>query len=176
MAGAKINLTELKKRLKQASKDDLIREIGELYKRFEPVKDYYQVKFGEDHELGVADKYKSLVENEFFPKRGIGQARLAIARKAVMDYKKVCRDQAAVIDVMLFYVEQGVKYTMAYGDINEAFYSSMESMYERAITAIGKAGLKDTFDKRCHKILDDTRNMGWGFHDTLNDICGELYG
>jgi hypothetical protein len=33
---------------------------------------------------------------------------------------------------MLFYVEMGVRYTNQYGDINESFYTSMESMYENA--------------------------------------------
>jgi hypothetical protein len=32
---------------------------------------------------------------------------------------------------MLFYVEQGIEFTNAYGDINEGFYSSMVKMFEQ---------------------------------------------
>lgn len=34
---------------------------------------------------------------------------------------------------MLYYVEKGVEFTNNYGDIDQSFYSSIESMYERVI-------------------------------------------
>ena len=71
---------------------------------------------------------------------------------------------------MLFYVEQGVKFTNAYGDIDEPFYNSMESMYAKALELITKYDLKDVFYPRCRRIVDDTSGIGWGFHDTLGDL------
>jgi hypothetical protein len=56
--------------------------------------------------------------------------RGSVARKAVSDYKKVSASKFGLADVMLYYVEMGVQFTNAYGDIDEAFYNSMESMYE----------------------------------------------
>ncbi|ABW27894.1 hypothetical protein [Acaryochloris marina] len=44
MAASKINLTTLKQHLKQASKDNLVEEISELFKTFPGVKEYYQLK------------------------------------------------------------------------------------------------------------------------------------
>jgi hypothetical protein len=35
------------------------------------------------------EKYKAIIKKEFFPARGFGEARLSVARKAVMDYKKL---------------------------------------------------------------------------------------
>ena len=80
-----------------------------------------------------------------------------------------------LIDIMLFYVEQGVRFTDAYGDIDEPFYISMETMYEKAVNEIIKHRLKDTFQKRCQKIVSDTSEMGWGFPDTLSEIYEDAF-
>jgi Family of unknown function (DUF6155) len=71
---------------------------------------------------------------------------------------------------MLFYVEQGVKFTNAYGDIDESFYNSMESMYEKAVEWIIKYEIQDVFKERCMRIVKDTSSVGWGFYDALSDI------
>ncbi|CDN17248.1 hypothetical protein RintRC_5964 [Richelia intracellularis] len=76
---------------------------------------------------------------------------------------------------MVFYVEQGVKFTDAYGDINECFYLSMEGLYEQAIGIILTSHLQDTFQKGCQKIVSDTSGMGSGFHDTLTEIYEEAF-
>ena len=79
-------------------------------------------------------------------------------------------------DIMLFYVEMGVKFTNAYGDIDEAFYCSMESMYEQAIKYICEQGLQEQFISRCAKIVEDTDGIGWGFNDTLYALYNEYLG
>ena len=73
-------------------------------------------------------------------------------------------------DIMIFFVEMGAKFTNAYGDINEPFYNSMESMYERSLNFIAKYKLHEMYETRCKKIVDDTRGIGWGFHDGLCDL------
>jgi hypothetical protein len=130
---------------------------------------------GGTHSPQLLEQYKSVVRNEFFPARGFGEARLSIARKAVNDYKKVSDSHEGLIDLMLFYVEMGVRYTNAYGDINESFYSSMESMYERATKHIAEHNLRDQFQQRCRRIVSDTSGIGWGFHDTLCDIYNDYF-
>ncbi len=176
MAASKINLTTLKQHLKQASKEDLVKEISELFKTFPAVKEYYQLKLNPETEQYVGESYKNTIENEFFPARGFGKARLSVARKAVNDYKKICRDPAALVDMMLFYVEQGVKFTDAYGDIDEPFYNSMESMFASATKAIAQYGLQGVAERRCRQIVQDTSQTGWGFHDALLAIYQETFG
>ena len=34
---------------------------------------------------------------------------------------------------------------------------------------------KDIFQKRCYKIVSDTSDMGWGFHDTLSEIYEDAF-
>ena len=57
MTQPKINLTSLKKHLKTRSQEELIADIAELDKRFQPVKDYYQIQLHPQDEKQVAAKY-----------------------------------------------------------------------------------------------------------------------
>jgi hypothetical protein len=176
MTEPKINLNHLKQYLKSCSQEELISEIAELYNKFPSVQDYYQIKLSPQQEKEIAAKYKKIIEDEFFPTRGLGKARLSVVKKAISDYKKICQTDSALIDVMLFYVEQGVKFTNAYGGIDEPFYVSMEGVYKQAIEIIIKSNLKDIFQTRCRKIMDDTSEVGWGFHDSLSEVYEEAFG
>lgn len=117
MAQPKPSLTTLKQYLKNRFKEELIGDISELFQKFDMVKDYYQIQLSPQAEKQVSAKYKKIIENEFFPTRGIGKGRLSVARKAVIEYKKIAENPVEVADIMLFYVEQGVQYTNTYGDI-----------------------------------------------------------
>ncbi len=119
---------------------------------------------------GSSNKFRKTIEYEFFPARGFGKARLAIAKKAITEFKRVSQTPDSLADIMLFYVEQGVMFTNEYGDINEPFYASMETMYEKTIELINQHKLHNIFQVRCQKVVKDTSDMGWGFHDTLQDI------
>lgn len=171
-----ITLTDLKKYLKACSQQELEQDIAALFQQVPMVKEFYQIKLNPGAEEEVMAKYAKIVENEFFPTRGFGKARLGTARKAIADYKKICRSAESLISLMVFYVEQGVKFTKEYGDIDEPFYISMEGMFNDAAKLIARENLEDTFRKRCLKIVKDTSPIGWGFHDTLSEIYEDFFG
>src|SRR5262245_2189355 len=171
----KITVRQLKQHLKNKSHDELVNDIAALFSKFAAVKEYYTMQLGGAYSPQLLDEYKSVIRHEFFPARGYGDARLSVARKAVNDYKKVSDSREGLIDLMLFYVEMGVRYTNQYGDINESFYASMESMYENATKQISESGLQDRFQQRCLRIVSDTSGIGWGFHDTLSEIYDAVF-
>ncbi len=78
-------------------------------------------------------------------------------------------------DLMLFYVETGVQFTNDFGDINETFYSSIESTYLAVLKLIRNEGLLDKFSDRARKVVNDTIDIGWGFHDDLFDVYYQFY-
>lgn len=172
----KLSKTALKKRLASHSKAQLIDEIAELYSTFSEVRDYYQARFNPLDTEQLVEKYKAIIRKEFFPERGFGKARRSVARKAIGDYKKVSRDPVGVADLMLFFVEMGVRFTNEYGDIDEPFYNSMESMYYKAIQHMFKHELQHHFEERCREIVYQSANTGWGFHDTLSGIYYDAFG
>jgi hypothetical protein len=167
----KATLTELKKQLRKKTPNELVEEIAHPYKKFSHVKEFYQTSFFND-DTTVLEKYKKIVSSEFlgsgrsiFPKM-----RIAVARKAVTDYKKVSCSNVGIADIMLSYVEGGVECTNAYGDIDEPFYNSLESMHASALEFMQKEDLLAEFTPRLRKVVDNTKDIGWGFHDGLVDL------
>jgi hypothetical protein len=51
----------------------------------------------------------------------------------------------------------------------------MERVYQQAIELIVKSSLKNTFQQRCHRIVEDTSKMGWGFYDSLSTVYQEAF-
>lgn len=78
-------------------------------------------------------------------------------------------------DLMLFYVETGVKFTNDFGDIDKGFYSSLGSTYVAALTLMKKENILDQFADRAGKVVSDTSDFGWGFHDYLGDVYSDFY-
>lgn len=172
---AKLNQRTLKLHLKNLSREELLDEIGMLFDKFTKVKEYYQTKLGPEDSQGVLEKYKAVIEKEFNPPHGLPKARLSVAKKAISDFKKISNSPVDLADVMLAYVEAGVRFTQEFGDIDEPFYISMEGMFEKAATHITKHKLHDQFEPRCHRIVRETSGMGWGFHDQLSEIYNEYF-
>ena len=164
----------LKKFLKTLTKEELINHIIELDKKYKAVQEYYQLVVHNDVS-GAVGKAKKEIENEFYPVRGMPKMRLSVARKAVTDAKKLNLPPEAIADIMLFYVETGVQFTNDYGDIDEQFYSSMESMYLKALEFMEKNRLLKQFENRALQIVNKTADVGWGFHDTLGDYFYQFY-
>lgn len=158
---------ELRKHLQGLTQEQLINHLLHLGESFKDVQAYLQNVVRPADDETVRARYRQTIENEFFPARGYGKARLGIARKAVTDYRKVAASAEGPADLMLAYVEAGVRVTRAYGDIDESFYRSMQSMYVDALQWIVKHGLEDAFHPHAAAVVTATRGMGWWFHDTL---------
>ncbi len=171
----KISVRTLRNQLKQRSQNDLIEELVLLFSRFDDVRNYYQFQLSGEPDEDVVAKYKAAIAEEFSTHGRPGEGRLSVARRVVNQYKKVAPSERSLIDLMLFYVEAGVKYTNAFGDIDEPFYNSMESMYERTLETIVKHELQAEFEHRCMKIVTDTSGIGWGFHDELNMLYSQTF-
>jgi hypothetical protein len=82
---------------------------------------------------------------------------------------------AHLADLMFFYVESGTRFTVEYGDMDESFYISMESMYLTSLKFITKEDLLSEFEARARKIVDDAADVGWGFPDTLGDYYHQYF-
>ena len=170
MAKNQMKLSDLKRYLNPLSKDELVNEIAELFGKLDTVRDYYQAKLDPAGDEQIVAKYKAIIEKEFFPARGFGKLHLPAAKKAIADCRKICRNPASSIDVMLFYVEQGVDFINSYGDIKESFYVSGETVYEDAVKLIVEQELQEMFHDRCRNIVTRSSDSGYGFHDQLSYV------
>jgi hypothetical protein len=168
-----MGITELKKELKRLDKTKLIDLIADLYKKNKSVRELLDF-YVNPQEEEIFEKYRDKVFEAFYPSRGY-KLKLKEGKQAIADFKKLGPSQDLLADLMLFYVETGVKFTNEYGDIGESFYSSIESTYQAALKLMQKEKLLEKFADRAGKVVNDTSNIGWGFHDYLGDVHSEFY-
>jgi hypothetical protein len=169
---AKMKITELKRALKDYNQRELIQLISEVYKLNKDVQHYLSTKFvGEEAIEDLFIEARKKIKDEFFPDKGFGKMRLAEAKKAITNFKKLTNDSLRTIDLKLYYVEIGTEFTNTYGDIDERFYYSMESMYSQVVTECDQdEKLFTTFKERLLSVVQDSDQIGWGYHDTLCDL------
>lgn len=168
-----MSLTDIKNELKKLDKDKLIQLVADLYKKNKSVKEYFDF-YVNPNEKDLFDKHRNKIFEAFYPKRGFGY-KLKDGKQAISDFKKLGTSSDLLADLMLFYVEIGVKFTNDFGDINESFYISLEKTYVQALTLMKKEELLDKFADRVCKIIKDTDGIGWGFHDYLADVYFDFY-
>ena len=77
--------------------------------------------------------------------------------------------------MLLYYVECGVELTNEFGDIDENFYTSIENAYGTSLELMSKKGILSKYKDRALEIVNETENIGWGFHDYLGDVYYEYY-
>lgn len=168
-----IGIKELRSYLIQQNEEELILQIVELFKTFDQVKDFYQIRLNSDSDDEAVRKvYEDKIRKVFFPARpsyAHDFPRYGDARKIVTAYKKVAISPSSIIMLMLFYVEMGCKFTNEYGDIDEPFYNSFESMFASAVKEIVKFSLQDEFKFYCQDVVNSAPS-GWGFYDSLDYI------
>jgi hypothetical protein len=127
----------------------------------------------------ILEKYRRKIMEQFFSSKaahGMGPLKLGEARKAIRDYRKATGNIPGTAELLMTYVESGVKFTHEYGDIDERFYNSVESALTELATLLrGPArALYPQFRDRFAKVEYLTRDVGWGLHDFIADIVAQL--
>lgn len=164
--------------LQEQDPEYLIDELITLYRTFEVVREFYALRLQSSDTSKIIGKYKQILEEQFRPtsaKWDFPELNYSVARKAISDFKKVSSNPVAIVDLQLTYVEYGVECTREYGDIDERFYNSMESMFRKTLKDMEEHGLLDLFEKRCLAIRQKTRDLGWGFGDTIAQLYEEYF-
>ena len=170
--------SQVKGRLAALDKDDLLKLLRDLYRLNADNRIYLLTNLEMRIAPSLVERYRRAIRREFNPDRGFPRLDIANARKQLDEFKKVCADLRSVIDLMVYYVEQGVACTNQYGDIDARFYSSLESVFSEAITLIRESGdqaLIEEFHSRLESIVYETSGIGWGFHDYLSDVFYNEY-
>ncbi len=168
-------ISEISRYLESLSAEELIEEIKKLHKLFPAVREYYKVQLQHNGEEALLVKCKKILQKAFSPYSDYSGPKLREARNAVNDFIKLSNNSLNIAEAMIYYAEMGVKFTNDYGDINEAFYSSIENMFEKAAVYVSEYELKGIFMGRFKKMVEVTDGIGWGFHDTLGEIYFEHF-
>jgi hypothetical protein len=170
--------SDVRPALEHMSHEQLYGLVRELFERSTDNRAYLAARLMSDLDGGATfEYYRRQITDQFFPARGLGRLRLREARKAIRDYRAATGDLAGTIDLMLTYVESGTQFTLTYGDIDEPFYNSLESvlneMVELLLTPEGMP-LYAAIAGRCYKLRREAPNIGWGYGDALDEQLGRL--
>ena len=122
------------------------------------------------------ETYRAKIVEQFFPKRGFGKLKLGEARAAIRDYRNASGDTAGVLELLMTYVENAAAFTCEYGDIDERFYDSADSVLaELTKLLLGEgAAFYPTFRKRLIEVREKTDGIGWGYADFIAEQVGLL--
>ena len=167
-----MGILEIKRELRKLDKEKLIEIVADLYKKNKSAKEFFDF-YVNPNERDLFEKYQDKIFESFYPKRGFGY-KLKEGKKAITDFRKLTTSSDSVADLMLFYVETGVNFTIDFGDIDENFYLSLERTFVQALTLARKENCLDKYDDRASKVVRDTKNIGWGFHEYLTEVYYEF--
>lgn len=155
----------------------LLALVKDLYDTAAENRDFIQARCQAEAGGGeVLEKYRRKIVEQFFPARGFGKLKLGEARKAIRDYRKATGNLPGTVELLMTYVENGVKFTHEYGDIDERFYNSVESALDE-LAALLQGEARELYPKFCDRLAgveQMTDGIGWGFHDFIAGVVGQL--
>ena len=164
--------SSIRQQIKDWPQPALLGLVKDLHDASAANRDFLQARVQAEDDRGEAlEKYRARIVEQFFPRRGFGKLKLAEARKAIRDYRKATGNLAGTAELMLTYVENGTRFTREYGDINEPFYNSLDSVLAELVQLLIKEGAAwyPRFQDRLLKVEADASHIGWGYCDTVHE-------
>jgi Family of unknown function (DUF6155) len=167
---------DIKRVLASKSQNELLNVIRDLYALRPEVKDFMHARFLTSE--ASLEPYKKIIEASLYPDVMHGDTiELSRGRKAISDYKKATDDPIGTLDLMVYYVERGTRFTVDYGDIDAWFYESLESMFSQIVKTLQQSDEEtiDHFLPRLESIVHRAYNIGWGYYDTISDMLEKAF-
>jgi len=169
--------TAVRQHLNTWDKRALLALVKDFYEAAAVNRDFIQARRRAEENGGeILERYRGKVVEQFFPARGFGRLKQGEARKAIRDYRKATGNIPGTTELLMNYVEDGTRFTQEYGDIDERFYSSVESALEDLATLLrGEAReLYPQFSDRLDSVEQMASGIGWGGCDFVADVVAQL--
>ena len=168
---------DIKKTIKEFDNASLLQIIADLYKLNKNNQHFLHARFAQSTDMLLP--YKAIIRRAVCPEVERNQdLRLSDGRRAIRDYKKASGNAEGLLELMVYYVECGNEFTLSYGDIDESFYYSVESVFDDAvkllITTSNNNELFDKFMPRLRTVVQRASGMGWGYYDAMAEMLSEL--
>lgn len=155
----------------------LLALLKDIYALSESNRHFLLARCGAEESVGASvENYRQEIIEQFFPEDGEDGLSLTVAKKAIRDYRMATGNLAGTAELLLTYVECGVKYTYMYGDIDQQFYSSIESVLGDLAEMLcdDVPECYSRFRARLVCLPKKTSGIGWGFHEFMRDTVAEL--
>ncbi len=152
---------DLKKYLHELTKEQLEKQLLELYDKFNDVKVYYNFAFNPNEDKLVQEaKFK--ISNEYFPvKSKKAKMRRSVAQKFIKHFISLGVDAFIIADVMLYNIEIAQTFSAEKIIKSELFFKSMLTSYQQAVSFLIEHGILNEFKNRVIGIKEEAVNQNW---------------
>ena len=87
-----MKVSEIKNYLNKKSKQEIVNLVLKLYRSGPLNKEILHTEIRPENENIVKEKFKRIIRTEFFPEKGDPKLRYSILRRAITDFKKICKN------------------------------------------------------------------------------------
>lgn len=172
-----MKVTELKNQLNTMEKNELIALIVKLYKNDKMCRNILDAEFGgEEVQAALLANAKKQLYDIFFSKASLS---LRNAKAVLSGFKNTAKNKEDYFDFELYYVELGTAYTNEYGDVNEAFYSNLISVFADFCENVKRSDGSDFLHSvrmRLDRLNEEAHDIGWGYGYEIGELYSELIG
>lgn len=168
--------------LKDLERDELIEIITELCKFDKKNKKFLEVFISGSDSLdynALLEQAKKKIYNKFYSFKGNPRMNFDLrgAKSVLTEYAKIFKGMPAyIIDLRLYYVEIGTGILQKYGDMYDAFYSSMHSVFDVVCTDLSThSELIERFAGRLAQLTKQKKLMGYGYGERISHLVKELF-
>ena len=161
---------ELRKYLKELTKEQLEEQIADLYNRFKEVKEYYDFAFN-PNENQLIELCRFQISKEYYPV-GSRRAKLrrSVAQKWIKKLMVLDADASLIADVMFFNIEIAQTFSGEHMVRQESFYTSLFKSFDEALRFVSEKGILADFKGRIEKIAGDAWDQQWPNRSAFEDL------
>jgi len=161
---------ELRKYLKELTKEQLEEQIADLYNRFKGVKEYYDFAFN-PNENQLIEQCRFQISKEYYPV-GSRKAKLrrSVAQKWIKKLILLDADASLLADVMFFNIEIAQTFSGEHMVRQESFYTSLYKSFDEALRFVSEKGILNEFKGRIEKISGDACDQQWPNRTSFEDL------
>lgn len=156
------NWSDVKTRLADFDRADLLRLVQDLYAASKDNKAFLHARF----ELGddPLAPYKDVITQWINPPDYRKPQSVSKAKKAISDYKKALGQPGGLAELTVFYCEEVFDFLAGCGMDDEGFYDALVRMFEQALKYVLAlpAGQQAAFLARLDRVRQLGQNVGWG--------------
>jgi hypothetical protein len=161
---------ELRKYLKELTKEQLEEQIADIYNRFKDVKEYYDFAFN-PNENQLMEQCRFQISKEYFPV-GSRKAKLrrSVAQKWIKKLILLDADSFLLADVMFFNIEIAQTFSGENMVRQESFFTSLYKSFDEALRFVSEKGILPDFKGRIEKIAGDAWDQQWPNRKAFEDL------
>jgi len=161
---------ELRKYLKDLTKEQLEEQLADIYDRFKDVKEYYDFAFN-PKENQLMEQCRFQISKEYYPVSSRkAKLRRSVAQKWIKKLILLDADASLLADVMFFNIEIAQSFSGEHIIRQDSFYTSLYKSFDEALRFVSEKGILNEFRGRIEKIAGDACDQQWPNRTAFEDL------